>query len=182
MAHEDHKKLADDAIGCVVVTASDTRDESTDESGRTIQELLRAAGHRVEGYRILKDEPAEIAAFVKAQFGAPGIQAVIVNGGTGVSQRDSTFEAIDALLEKRLPGFGEIFRHLSYLEIGSSAMLSRATCGVAQGCAVFSIPGSVSAVKLAMTKLILPELAHLVWVARPAAGHGAKHGHHAKKA
>ena len=176
MPHEEHKSQAEDSIGCVVITASDTRTEETDESGKLIRTLLAEAGHTLAGYAILKDEPADIAAHVRAQLGRPGVQAILVNGGTGVSTRDSTFEAIDALLEKRLPGFGEIFRHLSYLEIGSSAMLSRATCGVAQGCAVFSVPGSVSAVRLAMTKLILPELAHLVWVARPAAAHGAKHG------
>lgn len=181
MGHDDHKKQADDSIGCVIITCSDTRSEDTDESGKLIRELLTEAGHKVAGYVVLKDEPADIAAHVRAQFGKEEVQAVIVNGGTGVSVRDSTFEAIDALLEKRLPGFGEIFRHLSFLEIGSSAMLSRATCGVAQGCAIFSVPGSVSAVRLAMTRLILPELAHLVWVARPAPKHGAKHGRHGHK-
>jgi molybdenum cofactor biosynthesis protein B len=181
MGHEEHKSKAKQSIGCVVVTASDTRDEATDGSGKLIQELLTAAGHTVAGYRILKDEPAQIAAFVRDQLGKHEVQAVIVNGGTGVSERDSTFEALDGLLEKRLPGFGELFRMLSYQEIGSSAMLSRATCGVTKGTLIFSVPGSTAAVRLAMEKLILPELGHLVFIARPSAGHGEKHGKHAHK-
>jgi len=164
MAHREHKAEAKKAVSCVVVTCSDTRDESTDESGKLIQELLRSAGHSIDGYRVLKDEPAQIAAFVREQLGRAG--AVIVNGGTGISPRDSTFEAIDAMLEKRLPGFGELFRMLSYQEIGAPAMLSRATCGVVKGTVVFSLPGSKNAVGLAMNKLILPELAHLAHQAR----------------
>lgn len=176
MAHKEHKEKAADSIGVVVVTASDTRDESTDGSGSLIKDLLVGAGHRVVGYRILKDEPDQIAAFVRGKLDDPAVQAIIVNGGTGVARRDSTFEAIDALLEKRLPGFGELFRYLSYLDIGSSAMLSRATCGVTKGRVVFSLPGSMAAVELAMRKLILPELAHLVWLGEPEGGKGARHG------
>ena len=177
MAHDEHKAKAEAAIRCAVVTASDTRDESSDESGKLIQELLRGAGHAIASYAILKDEPDRIAAHVRELIAGHEVQAVIVNGGTGVSERDSTFEAIDALLEKRLPGFGELFRMLSYQEIGSSAMLSRATCGVVRGRVVFSVPGSRAAVALAMNKLILPEIKHLVWVAKPSAKHGEKHGH-----
>jgi molybdenum cofactor biosynthesis protein B len=167
MGHHAHKKDAPDASHCAIITASDTRDESTDESGRLIRQLLEKEGHRVVHYRILKDEPKEIVAAVREFLADNEVDAILINGGTGVARRDSTFEAIDALLEKRLPGFGELFRYLSYLEIGSSAMLSRATAGIVAERAVFSVPGSVAAVRLAMEKLILPELNHIVWLVRP---------------
>jgi len=146
----------------MVITCSDTRSEENDSSGSLIQELLTAEGHEIAGYYIVKDEPEEIKRLLTSKSREDSAQAIIVNGGTGISQRDSTFEVIDALLEKRLDGFGELFRYLSFKEIGSSAMLSRATAGLFQGKAIFSLPGSEPAVRLAMKQLIVPEIGHIV--------------------
>lgn len=149
---------------CAVITISDTRSEADDTSGQCIRALLEAQGHRVADYRIVKDEPDEIAALVR---GLPaGVEVVICNGGTGVARRDATYEAITHLLEKEITGFGELFRVLSYEQIGAAAMLSRATAGVAGGRVIFSLPGSTKAVELAMTKLILPQLGHVVGLVR----------------
>ncbi len=150
---------------CVlVITVSDTRTEDTDTSGALIQERLAVAGHSVSGYKIVPDEQAAIRDLLYNP--PPGTDAVIVNGGTGISKRDCTFETVASMLEKELSGFGELFRALSYEEIGPAAMMSRAIAGVARGRPVFSIPGSRGAVALAMDKLIVPELAHCVWEIR----------------
>lgn len=154
------------SIGCAVVTVSDTRTEETDASGRLIRELLGASGHRVASYRILPDEPALVTQALMEVLASAEVEAVILNGGTGISKRDRTYEAVAAALDRVLDGFGEIFRALSYAEIGPAAMLSRAVGGIAKGRAVFSVPGSPSAVRLAMEKLILPEIAHVVAEAR----------------
>lgn len=146
----------------MVITCSDTRTPDTDTSGRLIQKLLKEQGHIVAAYHLVKDEPSKIKAKIKAALANKKIQAIIINGGTGISKRDSTFEAVDAILEKRLVGFGEIFRYLTYQEIGSPAIMSRATAGIIKGRVLFSTPGSENAVRLAMEKLILPELGHLV--------------------
>jgi molybdopterin adenylyltransferase len=146
----------------MVITCSDTRGPETDTSGAHIMQSLKAAGHSVASYHLIKDEPSLIRKLIKQGAKQPAVQAVIVNGGTGISSRDSTFEAVDALLEKRLDGFGELFRYLSFKEIGSAAMMSRATAGLYKDTVVISIPGSESAVRLAMDKLILNELGHLV--------------------
>lgn len=146
----------------MVVTCSDTRTPETDTSGQLIQKLLQEQGHGVVSYHVVKDEPGQILFRITLGATNDAIRAIIVNGGTGISRRDSTFEAIDGLMEKRLSGFGEIFRLLTYQEIGSSAIMSRAAAGTVRGCIVFSIPGSEHAVRLAMQKLILPELGHLV--------------------
>jgi len=147
-----------------VITVSDTRTTETDGSGRMIHELLEAHGHRVVLYRILKDEPELIATTIGE---APATaEVLILNGGTGVARRDTTYEAITRLLDKEITGFGELFRMLSYEQIGAAAMLSRATAGVAGRHVVFSLPGSTAAVELAMTKLILPELGHVVALVR----------------
>lgn len=146
----------------MVITCSDTRTPETDTSGQLIQNLLKEQGHRIVTYHVVKDEPGQILFRIAQGVVHDAIQVIIVNGGTGISKRDSTFEAVDALLEKRLSGFGEIFRLLTYQEIGSSAIMSRATAGVVKSRVVFSIPGSEHAVRLAMQKLILPELGHLV--------------------
>ena len=146
----------------MVITCSDTRTPETDTSGQLIQTLLEGQGHKIVSYHIAKDDPGQITHRIALGPFKHAAQIVIVNGGTGISRRDSTFEAIDSMLEKRLDGFGEIFRHLTYQEIGSPAMMSRATAGVVDGCVIFSIPGSEHAVRLAMEKLILPELGHLV--------------------
>jgi molybdenum cofactor biosynthesis protein B len=146
----------------MVITCSDTRTLETDTSGQLIQKLLKEQGHTVAAYHLVKDEPAKIKAKVKAAATNKKVQAIIINGGTGISKRDSTFEAVDAMLEKRLVGFGEIFRYLTYQDIGSPAIMSRATAGIIKGRVLFSTPGSENAVRLAMEKLILPELGHLV--------------------
>ena len=146
----------------MVITCSDTRTPDTDTSGQLIQRLLKEQGHTVAAYHLVKDEPSKIKAKIKAAVTNKKIQAIIINGGTGISRRDSTFEAVDAMLEKRLVGFGEVFRYLTYQEIGSPAIMSRATAGIIKGRILFSTPGSENAVRLAMEKLIIPELGHLV--------------------
>jgi molybdopterin adenylyltransferase len=146
----------------MVITCSDTRTPDTDTSGQLIQKLLKGQGHTITAYHLVKDEPAQIKARITEGTGNHHVQAIIINGGTGISRRDSTFEAVDAMLEKRLDGFGEVFRYLTYQEIGSPAIISRATAGIIKGRVLFSTPGSENAVRLAMEKLILPELGHLV--------------------
>lgn len=162
MAVTPHPDSAPTAINCAVLTVSDTRTVETDRSGQLIQQLLRDAGHQVLAYAIVKDEPVEIQTQLEQMSQQTALAAVIVNGGTGIAARDTTYDAIAALLEKTLPGFGELFRWLSYQEVGSRAMASRAIAGVFQAKLVFSVPGSTGAVTLAMQKLILPELRHLV--------------------
>ncbi len=161
MGHEDHRKEAPRAVRLFVVTASDTRGEAEDESGAFLREAAVRAGHALVGYRIVKDEPDQIRAAL-AEAAAAGAEAIVVNGGTGVAARDRTYEAVAGLLEKRLDGFGELFRMLSYQEIGSAAMLSRAVAGTWGGRVIFSVPGSKAAVQLAWEKLIAPEVGHAV--------------------
>ncbi len=144
------------------MTVSDTRTPETDTSGALIRKLLSDQGHRIAASHRVKDDPAEVRKLLNAVLQNPDVQVVILNGGTGISKRDSTYEAVAGLLEKRLDGFGELFRTLSYQEIGSAAMMSRAVAGIDRGRIVISIPGSEAAVRLAMEKLILPELGHLV--------------------
>jgi molybdopterin adenylyltransferase len=156
----EHRKAAVTAVRCAVLTISDTRALETDLSGRAIVELLEGAGHIVARRQILRDEPKDVRDAVLANVG--GVDAIVTTGGTGITSRDSTYEAIAGLLEKHLHGFGELFRSLSYQEIGSAAMMTRATAGVARGTAIFILPGSEHAVRLGMTKLILPELGHVV--------------------
>lgn len=158
----EHKAHAPKSVGCFVLTVSDSKTPETDTSGSLIRELLEKAGHAVVGSAIVKDEPSEVRAVIRNQAVAPLVQAIIMTGGTGITSRDSTFEAVEDLLDKRLTGFGELFRFLSYQEIGPAAMLSRAQAGVSQGRIVFSLPGSPNACRLALEKLILPELGHLV--------------------
>lgn len=146
----------------MVITCSDTRTSETDTSGQLICKLLRERGHTVVGHQLVKDDPAQIQLWIARGVTNGAVQALVINGGTGISRRDSTFEAVDAMLEKRLAGFGEIFRLLTYQDIGSPAIMSRATAGIIDGRVLFSIPGSENAVRLAMEKLILPELGHLV--------------------
>jgi len=162
-----HREQGPCHVDCGVITVSDTRTEETDGSGRLIQELLREHGHRIGMYRIVKDEPDLITKILRE---APkDVAAIICNGGTGLAARDTTYEAVRALLNKEIAGFGELFRRLSYEEIGAAAMLSRATAGVVGDRVIFSVPGSSAAVELAMTKLILPELGHVVGLVRPEA-------------
>jgi molybdopterin adenylyltransferase len=157
----EHKAHAPARIQCVVCTVSDSKTPETDTSGQLIRELLTRAGHHVVSHHLVRDEPSQVHAVLHQACAHPSVQAVIFTGGTGITPRDQTFEAIDALLEKRLPGFGELFRALSYQEIGSAAMLSRAQAGVRAGRVVFSLPGSPAACRLAVERLILPELSHI---------------------
>lgn len=162
MAVAEHKEKAKRNVRCYVVTVSDTRDETTDQSGQLIKSLLEREGHPLGGYRIVKDEPDQIQALIQEALKASDVDAIIVNGGTGISPRDGTYEVIVELLDKRLDGFGELFRYLSYHDIGSAAMMSRAVAGTARGKVLISLPGSKGAVTLAMEKLILPEIRHMV--------------------
>ncbi|OGW63129.1 MAG: molybdenum cofactor biosynthesis protein [Nitrospirae bacterium RBG_16_64_22] len=146
----------------MVVTCSDTRTEENDASGRAIRELLDREGHAVRLYRIVKDDPEMIRGAIEEGTATPAVEAILINGGTGLTRRDVAFETVDGLLEKRLDGFGELFRFLSYQEIGSAAILSRATAGACKGRLIVSMPGSENAVRLAMERLILPELTHIV--------------------
>jgi molybdenum cofactor biosynthesis protein B len=149
-------------VACFVLTVSDTRTPETDTSGRAIRELLAAGGHVVSGHAIVPDEPSQVREQVLAQCADAVTQVIVTTGGTGITSRDGTYEAVSGLLEKRLDGFGELFRMLSFQEIGASAMMSRATAGTAHRKVIFVLPGSENAVRLAMTRLIIPELAHVV--------------------
>lgn len=162
MTQHPHPDSVPMTVNCAVITVSDTRSPETDKSGQLIQQLLLDAGHAVSFYTILKDEPQEIQSQLQALGERTDVDVVIFNGGTGIAPRDTTYDALERLLEKTLPGFGEVFRFLSYQEIGSRAIASRAVAGVYQTKLVFSIPGSTGAVKLALQQLIVPELIHLV--------------------
>jgi molybdenum cofactor biosynthesis protein B len=150
-----------DPIRVGVITVSDSRTTDTDTNGQWLRERIPAAGAVVSGYRVVRDEPEEVRAAVDELVG--GAQVVVVNGGTGVSRRDTTYDTLASMLEKTLPGFGELFRMLSWEQVGSAAMLSRATAGTYRGSVVVSVPGSPKAVALAWERLIEPELAHLAW-------------------
>jgi molybdenum cofactor biosynthesis protein B len=162
LGHEEHRRAGARPVRVFVVTASDSRGEAEDASGAFLKSALVSAGHVLAGYRVVRDEPDEVRAALAAAVDA-GADAVVVNGGTGISGRDRTYEAVAGLLEKRLDGFGELFRWLSFQEIGSAAMLSRAVAGTWRGRAVFSVPGSTAAVRLAWERLIAPELGHVVF-------------------
>lgn len=162
VSQTEHKAAGPTSVRVAVLTVSDTRTDANDTSGRAIREMLIAQGHSVSSAAIVKDEPAAVAAFVRRALESGEARVVITTGGTGITSRDSTYEAIAALLEKRLDGFGELFRMLSYQDIGSAAMMSRACAGLALGGVVIALPGSEGAVRLAMTSLVLPELTHLV--------------------
>ena len=159
---QQHKARAPAYAKVYVITCSDSRTEATDEGGRIIKSRLADAGHVITGSAIIPDEPSRIAGELK-RAGEGGAQVALITGGTGITSRDSTFEAVSGAIARPLPGFGELFRALSFQEIGSAAMLSRAVAGVtASGLIVFAMPGSPAAVKLACDRLILPELGHLL--------------------
>jgi molybdopterin adenylyltransferase len=162
MSVAEHKAKGKKSVRCFIITVSDTRSEADDTSGQTIKSMLGAEEHQIAGYRIVKDEPAQIEALLNEALAAVEVDAVIVNGGTGIAPRDGTYEVVSRLLEKKLDGFGEIFRYLSYLDIGSAAIMSRSAAGAARGKVLISLPGSRGAVTLAMEKLILPEIRHMV--------------------
>jgi molybdopterin adenylyltransferase len=156
----EHRARGPRSVRCFALTISDTKTEADDASGELIRRLLTEGGHEVAGSKIVKDEPAEIRAAILGAILA-GAQVVVSSGGTGLTSRDSTFEVVSALIERPIPGFGELFRALSFQEIGSAAMLSRAVAGVVKGAVVFALPGSPHGVKTALERLVVPELAHV---------------------
>jgi molybdenum cofactor biosynthesis protein B len=171
MSHHQHRAEAPTQVRFGILTASDTRGEAEDESGQYLKAEVAAAGHLLASYAVVRDEPEAIRAALAAAAAA-GAEVVVVNGGTGVAARDRTYEAVSGLLEKRLDGFGELFRMLSHAEIGSAAMLSRAVAGTWGGRVLFSVPGSRAAVRLAWEKLIAPEAGHLLRELRKDAAQG----------
>ncbi len=158
-----HEAAGHGPVTVALVTVSDTRTPDTDENGLYLRDQFLKLGHTVAGYRIVKDEPDQVEAALEEMVSTPGVQLVLFNGGTGIAPRDTTYDVIARRIEKVMPGFGEIFRMLSYQQVGAAAMLSRATAGVYRGKLVFSMPGSPKAVRLALEELILPELNHLAW-------------------
>ena len=161
MSVEAHRAAGPTSVPCFVLTISDTRTLETDTSGAAIASMLEGWGHLVTSRAIVKDDAKAVAAAVKTALQGPA-KAIITTGGTGIAARDTTFEAVSALIERPMPGFGEIFRALSYEDIGAAAILSRACAGITNGRVLFVLPGSQNAVTLAMDKLILPELGHIV--------------------
>lgn len=152
-----------DSIPCIVITVSDTRNETNDISGQTMQQMIRQAGHQIASYCIVPDEESDIHHAVLAALTNHSARIILLNGGTGIAKRDVTIETVQGLIEKEMPGFGELFRMLSFQEdIGSASFLSRATAGIISNKAIFCTPGSPKAVRLAMERLILPELGHVV--------------------
>ena len=162
MSVADHKATSPASVACFVLTVSDSRTLATETSGKTIAELLTAAGHTVVDRQAVRDEPQQVRQIIGDEIARGRARVIITTGGTGITSRDSTHEAIVGLFEKRLEGFGELFRMLSYQEIGAAAMMSRATAGIAGRTALFLLPGSEAAVRLATTRLIIPELGHIV--------------------
>lgn len=166
-SHQQHREAATPlSARCVVLTVSDTRTPETDHSGDCLAGLLDHAGHQIVARVIVPDEPTRIEAVLTRYLSDPTVDVLLFNGGTGIAHRDRTYDVVAARLEKVLPGFGEIFRILSYEQVGAAAMLSRAVGGVAGGKLLFSLPGSEQAVRLAAEKLLVPELSHLVWELR----------------
>lgn len=163
----EHRAKTKRAARCMIITVSDTRDLRSDRSGQRAADLLTEAGHVVQAREIVADERAAIATLVRAGIANPEVDAIVLTGGTGIAPRDVTYEAIDELLAKPLHGFGELFRNLSYAEIGSAAMLSRAIGGVVERTVVFALPGSTKAVELGVSKLIAPELGHMIGLLSP---------------
>ena len=159
---QEHRSTGRQTAGCFVLTVSDSKTPQDDTSGNLIRELLTAAGQTVVRHAIVRNEPAQVVAVIRERLARPDHQVFILTGGTGITSRDSTFEAVESLLSKRITGFGELFRMLSYQEVGAAAMMSRAQAGVVQGRLVFSLPGSPHACRLALEKLIIPEMGHLL--------------------
>ena len=162
MSYQEHKQKSPLSVSCAVLIISDTRREEDDESGRLIRQKLGQSGHRVIDYAILKNEAPAVKKKINELLGQAELQVIITSGGTGASHRDITVETISPILEKKLDGFGELFRFLTYQEIGTASIMSRAIAGVAGGKIILCFPGSLEAANLAMEKIILPELGHLV--------------------
>ena len=162
MSHHDHKEQSPKTVTCAILIISDSRTEATDESGRFLKERLAGAGHSVLSYALLKNDPDAIKKTVQNWVARPELQVIIASGGTGASHRDVTVETISPMLDKKLDGFGELFRFLTYQDIGATSVMSRAMAGVINGKILISLPGSLGAVTLAMEKIILPEIGHMV--------------------
>ena len=164
MGAQDHREKAGHGpVPVAIVTVSDTRTPETDVNRQYLEARLTELGHITAAYRLIKDEPDQVAAILEELAALPDVRLIVFNGGTGISPRDTTYDVLSRMLEKTLPGFGELFRMLSFQEVGAAAMLSRATAGVYRGCIVVSVPGSPNAVRLAMEQLIFPEINHLAW-------------------
>lgn len=157
----EHRATSPRQVRCAVVTVSDTRTAETDTGGQTIVDLLLAAGHTVVERAIIRDEPTDMRHLINRLILSGQAEAILLTGGTGLSSRDHTYETVGRMLTKELPGYGELFRMLSFQEVGAAAMLSRAVGGVVGKTVVLTMPGSPNGVRLAMEKLILPELGHL---------------------
>ncbi len=162
-ADEHRQKAGHKSVTVAIVTVSDSRTPETDQNRQYIESRMAELGHQVAAYRLIKDEPDQVAAVIDELSALENVQIILFNGGTGISPRDTTFDVVSRYLEKTLPGFGELFRHISYQEIGAAAMFSRATAGVYHSTLIVSMPGSPNAVKTALEKLILPEINHLAW-------------------
>jgi len=162
MSVVEHRGASAGVVPCYVLTVSDSRSRETDTSGQAVASLLVEAGHTIIDHALVPDEPARVADLVRGVLQRGDVRAIITTGGTGIAPRDSTVEALAGLFDRQLPGFGELFRMLSFEQIGPAAMLSRATAGTAGRHVLFLLPGSEHAVRLAMTRLILPELGHVV--------------------
>ncbi|MBI4302845.1 MAG: molybdenum cofactor biosynthesis protein MoaB [Chloroflexi bacterium] len=165
MGYREHKQKAPQSVNCAIVTISDSRTEETDESGKFFKQRLTEKGHRVVAYALLKNDALSIMRKLDELLKSEEVQLIITSGGTGISQRDITIETVSPLLEKKLDGFGELFRSLSYQEIGTASIMSRAIAGVIGGKVIICLPGSLGAVTLASEKIILPEIGHLIWEA-----------------
>jgi molybdenum cofactor biosynthesis protein B len=161
-----HRCDSPKSVRCVVITVSDTRTLETDRGGKLVADLLTAAGHQVTARQVVRDDPREIEPLVRKLADPTLTDAILITGGTGITARDQTFETVSSLLTKTMPGYGELFRMLSYADIGPAAMLSRAIGGVLNNVIILTMPGSVAAVQLAMEKLVVPEIGHLVYEAR----------------
>lgn len=162
-AEEHHQRAGTGPVTLAIVTVSDSRTPETDTNRQYLEARLTELGHQVAAYRLIKDEPDQVAATLEELAAMPQVQIILFNGGTGISPRDTTYDVISRYLQKTLPGFGELFRMISYQDIGPAAMFSRATAGVYQQTLVVSMPGSSNAVRTAMEKLIIPEINHLAW-------------------
>jgi len=162
LSHLEHRAVSPQSVNCAVITISDSRTEADDESGKLYKEQLSQHGHKILAYALLKNDPAAIRQKISEFLKLDGLQVIITSGGTGLSKRDVTIETVTPMLEKTMDGFGELFRSLSYQDIGTSSILSRAAAGVIQGKLILSLPGSLGATRLALEKIILPEIGHAV--------------------
>ena len=162
MSHLEHKKVSPTSVSYALIVISDSRTEQDDESGKLFKEQLSQNGHRLMAYALLKNDSAAVRQKITELLKLEELQVIITSGGTGLSRRDVTVETVSPMLEKKLDGFGELFRSLSYTEIGTSSIMSRAVAGVTNGKVIISLPGSLGATRLAIEKIILPEIGHMV--------------------